>query len=78
MPSEDSSAESTSELKPEHRTWTDNTGKYRIEAEFVDFADGTVTLRKTNGKTITLPVERLSWPDRIWMRHRLGQRRRRQ
>lgn len=47
------------------RTWTDNTGKFKIEAEFVGLADGNVTLRrKKDGKEITLPLARLSPADR--------------
>ncbi len=46
------------------RTWTDNTGKYKIEAELVDCRSGTVRLKKTNGKIISLPLSRLSAADR--------------
>lgn len=46
------------------RTWTDSTGKFTIEAEFVNVADGKVGLRKTDGGLIVVPLERLSEPDR--------------
>ncbi len=46
------------------RTWTDASGKYKTEAEFVEFKDGKVTLKKKNGKTVTLPLDRLSEHDR--------------
>jgi len=49
----------------EIHTWTDATGKYKTEAEFVSLADGQVTLRKTNGKQVTLPLERLSKEDQL-------------
>jgi len=46
------------------RTWTDNTGKFTIEAEFVDVADAGVRLRKTDASLIVVPLERLSEADR--------------
>ena len=42
------------------RAWTDSTGKYTIQAEFVEFKDGKVRLRKQDAKEITLPIEKLS------------------
>ncbi|NQT15908.1 MAG: hypothetical protein HQ582_24340 [Planctomycetes bacterium] len=49
---------------PSLRTWTDNTGKFKIEAEFVGLADGSVSLRRKDGKEIALPLTRLSPADR--------------
>ena len=46
------------------RTWRDNTGKFTIEAEFVDVADGKVRLQKADGSLIAVPLERLSEADR--------------
>ena len=46
------------------RKWTDKTGKFSVEAEFVKLADGKVTLRKTDGRVIAVPVEKLSEADR--------------
>jgi hypothetical protein len=46
------------------RTWTDSTGKFPVRAEFVEFKEGKVRLRKENGKEVTLPIARLSQPDR--------------
>ena len=46
------------------RTWTDSSGKYEIEAEFVSFEDGIVTLKKTDGKITELPLDKLSEADR--------------
>jgi hypothetical protein len=37
------------------REWTDTSGKYRVEAELIDFADGVVRLRKEDGQVITHP-----------------------
>ena len=45
------------------RKWTDNTGKFSTEAQLLDFMDGKVTLKKVNGKPISVHVERLSTAD---------------
>lgn len=47
----------------ETRTWTDRTGKFRIEAEFVGVEDGAVTLRKEDGEEIEVPLDKLSAAD---------------
>ncbi len=48
----------------ESRTWTDNTGKFTIEGELIDFSSDTVTLRKPSGKTIPpVSFRRLSKAD---------------
>lgn len=46
------------------RTWTDSTGAYRIEAEFVDVIEGNVHLRRTDGSVIAVPLDKLSDADR--------------
>ena len=38
------------------RQWTDATRKFTVEADFVDFKDGKVQLKKADGSTITVPV----------------------
>ncbi len=57
----------------EYRTWTDVTGKFKIEAMFVEFSDGQVVLkRKDTGKTLSVPIKRMSPSDltiaRKWAR----------
>jgi thiol-disulfide isomerase/thioredoxin len=52
----------------ELRTWTDRTGQHNVEAELESFEDGKVTLRKPDGNTVTLPVERLSEADQRFVR----------
>lgn len=49
------------------RRWTDSTGKYTVEAEFVGFKDGKVQLKKEDGKTITVPIDKLSEADQEFM-----------
>ncbi len=46
------------------RIWNDSTGAFSLEAEFVELKDGKVTLRKTDGKAITIDLEKLSQEDR--------------
>ena len=50
------------------RQWADATGKFTVEADFVDFKDGKVQLKKADGSTITVPVERLSNADQKFVR----------
>jgi hypothetical protein len=45
------------------RTWTDSTGKFNVEAEFLGLADGQVKLRRQDGREVTLPLARLSPAD---------------
>ncbi|MEZ6122597.1 MAG: SHD1 domain-containing protein [Planctomycetaceae bacterium] len=46
------------------RTWTDNTGSFKVEAEFIALKGTSVTLkRKADGKELELPLERLSAAD---------------
>lgn len=49
------------------RTWTDASGKYRIRATLVEVVDETVKLKKSDGKTVTVPLEKLSEADRNWL-----------
>jgi hypothetical protein len=41
-------------------TWTDNTGKFQIEAEFSAVNGKNVVLKKPDGSTIEVPINRLS------------------
>ena len=43
-----------------NRTWSDATGKFSTTAEFTSLADGSVVLKKENGKSIQVPLQRLS------------------
>jgi hypothetical protein len=45
------------------RTWTDSTGKFKIEATFAGKEGDSVLLTKTDGKTIKLPLAKLSKED---------------
>lgn len=52
------------------RAWTDATGKFTIEAEYKGVLQGVVSLKKKDGTTIKLPLERLSEVDRKWIADR--------
>lgn len=47
----------------ELRTWTDSSGKHSTEAELISVEDGSVKLRRTNGKELTVAIEKLSTAD---------------
>lgn len=42
------------------RTWKDKTGKFSIRAELMEANETAVTLKRTDGKVIKVPLERLS------------------
>ncbi|MCY2986743.1 MAG: SHD1 domain-containing protein [Planctomycetota bacterium] len=50
------------------RTWTDSTGKHKIEGEFVKLAEGQVDIRRDDGKLVRIPLEKLSQADREYAR----------
>ena len=45
------------------RTWTDTTGKFKTKARFVELAGDTVTLETDKGKSLTIPLAKLSEAD---------------
>ena len=49
------------------RTWTDASGRFQIEAEMVEVKDGQMTLKKADGSTVTLPIDKLSEADRDYI-----------
>lgn len=59
----------------ELRQWTDTTGKFQIDAIFVNFADDQVTLQRDDGSTLKVPLARLSAKDRAFVRAELRRRR---
>lgn len=50
------------------RTWSDKSGKQNVEAEFLGYADGKVELRKSDGKTVKVPLKKLSADDQRHVR----------
>lgn len=47
----------------EMREWSDSTGKFKIQAKFIEVKDGIAWLENEAGKTIKIPVDRLSSAD---------------
>ncbi|KAF2132758.1 hypothetical protein P153DRAFT_428806 [Dothidotthia symphoricarpi CBS 119687] len=63
---ESSSKDGKSSSKPNParvRTWTDRSGSFKVEAEFVTIKDGKIHLHKTNGVKIAVPVTKMSVED---------------
>ncbi|KAI8854701.1 SLA1 homology domain 1, SHD1-domain-containing protein [Chytridium lagenaria] len=54
------------------RTWTDRSGSFKVDAEFLNVAEGKVHLHKTNGVKIAVPVEKLSPEDLDYVRRVTG------
>ena len=49
------------------RKWTDNTRKFSVEADLVHVKGGKAILKKTDGKVIVVPLDRLSAADRRYL-----------
>lgn len=54
------------------RTWSDATGRFKIEASFVELVDGNVRLKRADGRMIApLPLDKLSEADKLYIKQRL-------
>lgn len=53
---------------PIGRIWTSADGRFKVEAMYVTSKDGAVTLRKSDGSTIKVPLEQLSELDQYYVR----------
>jgi hypothetical protein len=49
------------------RTWTDRSGTFRVEAQYIDFHNGKLRLHKLNGVKIDVPVEKMCDEDVQWV-----------
>lgn len=52
------------------KTWTTRDGKYQVEAKFVKYESGTLTLEKRDGKTVDVKLEILCADDRNFVTER--------
>lgn len=52
------------------RTWTDSTGSFSIDAEFVSVMEDKVQLRRKDGRLIVVPIKRLSEADKQFLTDR--------
>ncbi|MCH8043473.1 MAG: hypothetical protein IID44_07120 [Planctomycetes bacterium] len=50
------------------RTWTDDTGRFKVDAELVSVSDGKVKLKRADGRVVELPVARLSAADQKFLK----------
>jgi hypothetical protein len=57
------------------RTWTDSTGKFKMEANFIEIVEGQVKLERPDGKKVSLPLAKLSKDDQQYLRDLMKQRR---
>lgn len=55
-------------VSPNFRTWTDQTGKFRLTASLVQLKDESVVLRTSQGEERHVPLTRLSAKDREYLR----------
>ncbi|KAK8203918.1 actin cytoskeleton-regulatory complex protein sla1 [Phyllosticta capitalensis] len=71
----ESKAPSSSKSKPDPsktRTWTDRTGSFKVEAEFIGLKDGKIHLHKLNGVKIAVPVPKMSIDDLEYVERATG------
>ncbi len=54
------------------REWTDNTGVFSVQAEFVKVEGENVTLRKGDGTLVSVPIQRLSKGDQDYLKQQRG------
>ncbi|CAO3649145.1 unnamed protein product [Cunninghamella echinulata] len=55
------------------RTWTDRSGSFKVEAQFLGYSDGKLRLHKENGVKIDVPLEKMSAEDIRWVERRTNQ-----
>ncbi|KAG0222389.1 cytoskeletal protein binding protein [Actinomortierella wolfii] len=61
--------------KPKNtRVWTDRTGTFKVEAEFLGYHDGKISLHKLNGVKIAVPVSKMSVEDVQYVEKVTGQK----
>lgn len=54
------------------RTWSDASGSFKLDAQLVKFAGDSVTLRRKDGKELTLPLTKLSKSDQEFLKNPSG------
>ena len=57
----------TSMAHGEVRKWTDQSGSYSVQAEFVELADGNAVLKREDGRVIRVPLDKLSPQDQEYV-----------
>lgn len=54
------------------RQWTDRTGNFKVEAQFIGCKDGKINLHKLNGVKIAVPVSKMSLEDLEYVEKQTG------
>ncbi|KAF2766228.1 hypothetical protein EJ03DRAFT_298808 [Teratosphaeria nubilosa] len=54
------------------RTWTDRSGTFKVEAEFIGLRDGKIHLHKQNGVKIAVPVNKMAVEDLEYVERATG------
>ena len=54
------------------RTWTDRSGTFKVEAEFIGLRDGKIHLHKLNGVKIAVPVSKMAVEDLEYVERATG------
>ncbi|WPH00561.1 Hypothetical protein R9X50_00339100 [Acrodontium crateriforme] len=54
------------------RTWTDRTGTFKVEAEFIGLREGKIHLHKMNGVKIAVPVSKMAVEDLEYVERATG------
>lgn len=62
-------ADATSSTKGMKKVWTDQTGKFRIDAELVDVKNGMAVLKRADGEVIQVKVDAFSAEDQRLLRN---------
>ncbi|KAI9297977.1 hypothetical protein K502DRAFT_327826 [Neoconidiobolus thromboides FSU 785] len=55
------------------REWTDTTGSFKVEAEFIKFSENKIHLHKVNGVKIAVPIEKMSMVDLKYVSELIGE-----
>jgi hypothetical protein len=53
------------------RTWTNNNGKFSVQAKYISADENKVTLEKEDGTKITVEISKLSQEDRDYVKRQL-------
>lgn len=61
------------EIKSDLRTWSDKTGRFKMEATFVSEENGSVKLLRKDGKQAVIPLDKLSEADQAFVKKTLDE-----
>jgi actin cytoskeleton-regulatory complex protein SLA1 len=54
------------------RTWTDRSGSFKVEAQFIGLSDGKIHLHKSNGVKIAVPIAKMAPEDLAYVEKAAG------